>query len=163
MPTTTSQFKTLAWGKGTLYASALGSDGTATTWSIVPTPVNETTAINYSEGTEYRAEIEGGELEGYKRGKGNFELVFRVRLAPENTIPFTDADGAISGKFTFKYVPEETTAIGFDIPCATGYVAPQFSSSDGLSKEYHFTALTPVNGGNKINFAVETAPSVSST
>lgn len=160
MPTT-SQFKTLAWGKGTLYVSALSAEGEATTWSVVPTPVNETTAINYTEGTEYRAEIEGGELEGYKRGKGNFELVFRIRLAPENTIPFTDADGAISGKYTFKYVPEEATATGFAIPCATGYAAPQFSSTDGLSKEYHFTALTPISGGDKITFATQTAPTVS--
>ncbi len=158
----TSQFKTLAWGKGTLYSSALGSDGATTTWKKVPTPVNESTAINYTEGTELRAEIEGGELEGYKRGKGNFELVFRIRLAPESTIPFTDNDGQITGKYAFKYVPEDASAIGFSIPCSEGYVAPQFSSTDGLSKEYHFTALAPTNGGNKIEFAVQSAPSVSS-
>ena len=157
-----SEFKTLAWGKGTLYCSKLNSSGATTTWSVVPTPVNESTAINYTEGTELRAEIEGGELEGYKRGKGNFELVFRIRIAPEQSIPFVDNDGSIADKYAFKYVPETATATGFSIPCASGYAAPQFSSTEGLSKEYHFTALAPTSGGNKIEFAVQTAPSTSS-
>lgn len=156
-------FLTLAWGKGTLYCSKLDSNGSPTTWSALPTAVNESTALNYSEGTEYRAEIEGGELEGYKRGKGNYELVFRIRIAPERSIPIVDDDGAINDKYAFKYVPEDASADGFEIPCATGYAAPQFSSTDGLSKEYHFAPLVPASGGQKITIGVVTAPDTSSS
>ena len=151
-------FRTLSWGKPTLYISKLNASGEPTTWSALPTPVNESTTLEYSEGTEYRAEIEGGELEGYKRGKGNYTLNFTIREDPTTTIPITDDDGAINDQYAIKLVPETATAKGFYIKCATGYVAPNFSSTDGLSKEYHFTAITPTDGSGKIEWGVIEAP-----
>ena len=156
-------FKTLSWGKPSIYVSPLDNAGAATTWSQLPTPANGTTSLDYAEGTEYRAEIEGGELEGYKRGEGNFTLNFTIRLGAGTTVPITDSDGAINTQYTIKLVPEDSSAPGIEIKCATGWCAPKFSSDDGMSKEYHLTAITPEDGSAKIVIGTTTAPTVSTS
>lgn len=149
----------LSWGKCTIWIGKLGvSDAAPSSWTKVPTPVENSTILTPTKGEKTEAKIEGGEVEAVRYGKNTYSLAFNIRAAKGRAKPVEDKNGVIEGNYAIKLQPEDPTVEGLDIKKATLSMLPSFSTADGTIWEYTADVITPEDGSNAINFAVVEDP-----
>ena len=72
----------LSWGKCKIWIGKLGdSDTPPSSWTEVPTPVENSTVLTGTKGDKTEAKVEGGEVEAVKYGKNTYTLTFNIRAA----------------------------------------------------------------------------------
>jgi len=144
---------TLSWDECDVYARKVGD----AKFKKFPTPVEESTSLTPTAGEVLEAKVEGGGVEARKQKKNSYELVFKVRVAPERTDPFNFVDGSIDSNMVVAVVPKNKRAKGIMIDNATASVLDNiYTSKDGLVDEYHFNALIP-DSGNIVKRGIITA------
>lgn len=149
----------LSWGKCKIWIGKLGdSDAAPSSWTEVPTPVENSTVLTGTKGDKTEAKVEGGEVEAVKYGKNTYTLTFNIRAAKGRAKPVEDKNGTIEGNYAIKLQPEDATVEGLDIKKTTLSMLPSFSTAEGTIWQYTADVLLPADGSDAIDFAVVTAP-----
>ncbi len=133
----------ISWGKPKIYVKKIGSN---TTWSLVPTPVEDSTQLNTEQGERLEAKIEGGENEDVRVKRSSYELVFQVRKVKGRKAPIASVDGVVTDEYQVMVQPEDPECPGFSIDKASVNVVETFTTADGAMWEYHFNVLKPDSG-----------------
>lgn len=150
----------LSWGKCTIWIGKLGASNAApSSWTKVPTPVENSTILTATKGEKTEAKIEGGEVEAVRYGKNTYSLAFNIRAAKGRTKPVEDTNGTIEGNYAIKLQPEDKTVEGLNIKKATLSMLPSFSTADGTIWQYTADVIVPADGSNAIDFVVVEDPS----
>ena len=155
-----AETRTVGWGKPKIYVKKSG----ASTWSLLPTPVENSTSIATTQGEKMEAKIEGGENEAVKYKANTYELTFQIRNTPEKEEELAvieDEDGIVQDEYAVMIIPENPAAIGAQIDRASVNVQTSFSSTDGVTNTYTFSALKATDG-NTVKYDVLTAPTTGS-
>lgn len=152
----------ISWGVPKIWISKLGSNGSPTTWTAVPTPVEGTTTLTTTKGEKKEAKIEGGENEAVKYKRNTFALEFTIRAVKGRTKLAEDVNGVISGEYALKLQPEDASVEGIAIDRGTLSFEPTYSAEEGIQWKYTLDALVPTDTSrDSVEFEVITDPSSS--
>lgn len=152
----------VSWGKPKIWISKLGSNGSPTTWSEIPTPVEGTTTLATTKGDKKEAKIEGGENEAVKYNRNNFALEFTIRAVKGRSKLAEDKNGVIDGDYALKLQPEDASVQGLSIAKGTLSFEPTYSAEDGIQWKYTLDALVPDDPDTEmVEFEVITDPTQS--
>lgn len=129
----------VAWGKCRVLYRLAGSLATVA-WTEMPTPVEDSTQLNTTQGDKTEAKVEGGENEAVKYKRNTYQLVFNVRGATDRKV-ITHKDGVVTPKYEWLVIPEDTNAIALYIQTSTVNVQDSFNTADGAIWAYAVDAL----------------------
>lgn len=138
---------TLSWGKCRVIVRKYGETGELTE---LPTPVEESTTLETTEGDKLEAKIEGGEYEDIKYKSATYALSLQIRLAKGRAKPFVDNDGVVADNYEVFIIPEDEACYSIHIPKASVSATLDFSTADGLNITYSFNALKPSSTSSQI-------------
>ena len=144
---------TIGWGKPTIKVKKLTD--LESEYSELPTPVENSTSLETTQGEKMEAKIEGGDNEAVKYKANTYELTFQIRDAPEKAEKLkviSDKDGVVSDEFAVQVIPENDKAIGVQIDRSSVNVQTSYSSENGVVKTYTFSALKPSDGSETVKF-----------
>ena len=144
----------IAWGKPRLFTK--NADVLGSSWSELPTPVEDSTELTPTKGDKLEAKIEGGENEDVKYKRSTYNLVFNIRKAKDREAPFPSVDGIVSDHFAIMLQPEDPTVEGFYIEASTVSVDETFTASDGAMWQVTMEAVK-AQTGNTVKWGIVTA------
>lgn len=128
----------LSWGKCRVIVRKYGDTGE---FIELPTPVEESTTLETTEGDKLEAKIEGGEYEDIKYKAATYSLSLQIRLAKGRAKPIVDKDGVVDDNYECYVIPEDAECYSIGIPKASVSATLDYSTADGLSQTYTFSAL----------------------
>lgn len=166
---------TISWGKPTIFIGAAGSDPLTTAntsgtyaYSLLRTPVEDSTNLTGNQGDKTEATIEGGEAEATQFKAATFELTMNVRMAIDsvnNEDVYRRLPPAfykeVTGNDAYKeytasdiavvLIPEAEDAPGFYCPSCSVSIMETYTAADGAMWE--ITLAPNVSGDTKaVNF-----------
>lgn len=150
----------LSWGKPTIYVKCLSDSGAV--WRKFPTPAEDSTTLETTDGEKTEAKFEGGENEDVKYGRNTYELKSDVRVAKGKNVPYADEDGVISGIHAVIVQPEEADCPALYIERSSMHASASYSAADGSKRTYSWSALK-AKYGTQIKFGKVTVTTNSST
>lgn len=141
----------LAWGKCTIRIGKRGdNDQEPTDWVIAPTPVQDSTQLNPTQGDKTEAKVEGGENEDVRYNRTTYQLVFNIRGAKGRDPLFDDDEGIIPGEYALELQPEDPTVEGIRIDRGTLSVNYTYTAADGVIWQYFLDVLKPSDGSQSV-------------
>lgn len=146
---------TISWGKPKIFIGAAGSAPLDTAnasgayaFSLLATPVEDSTSLTGTQGDKTEAKIEGGEAEATKYNAATFELAMNVRMAIDQETYRRLAPAlykATTGNDAYKeytsssvalvLIPEEESAPGFFCPDCSVSIMETYTAADGAMWE----------------------------
>ena len=146
---------TISWGKPKIFIGAADSAPLDTAnasgayaFSLLATPVEDSTSLTGTQGDKTEAKIEGGEAEATKYNAATFELAMNVRMAIDGTTYRRLAPAlykATTGNDAYKeytsasvavvLIPEEESAPGFFCPDCSVSIMETYTAADGAMWE----------------------------
>ena len=162
---------TISWGKPQIFIGAAGSAPLTTAntsgayaFSLLSTPVEDSTNLTGTQGDKTEATIEGGEAEATKYNAATFELTMNVRMAIDETTYRRLAPAlyeATTGNDAYKeytknnvalvLIPEAENAPGFFCPSCSVSIMETYTAADGAMWE--ITLAPNVTANDKaVNF-----------
>ena len=166
---------TISWGKPKIFIGAAGaaplttaSTSGAYAFSLLSTPVEDSTNLTGTQGDKTEATIEGGEAEATKYNAATFELTMNVRMALDtvgnNEVYRYLAPAlykATTGNDAYKeytksnvavvLIPDEEKAPGFFCPACSVNIMETYTAADGAMWE--ITLAPNVTANDKaVNF-----------
>lgn len=149
----------LSWGKPGLYIRPFGDNGA---YTLIPTPVENSSILNTEKGEKKEAPLEGGAMEDVRYLKNKYSFEFEIRVTTAKTMPFTANDGVVSGEYELVLVPEDNTATGFKMDKAHVSTEDTWSAEDGGKVKYTLDALEP-STGDQVKWGTSTVTSGTET
>ena len=138
----------LSWGKPRIFVKKLDASGSATyDYRELPTPVDDSTSLETTEGDKTEAKIEGGEVEAVRYDRSTYKLTMQIRMKAGSEMPFANEDGLVADNYEIVVAPENVAAFGFRMLEAHVSVKTSFTTNDGILVDVSFDALK--NGQNK--------------
>lgn len=163
---------TISWGKITVYERAYrpGAYSSAHQFTALSIPVEGSSQLNITQGESKEAKQEGGELVDKKNAANTYEFVFRLFVKKTDLSAYPanleSVNGSVEGEHEFKIVPEDPACYGLHIPRSTVTCVENMTSEEGITLEYHVTALLDSstatghpNNGRLVNIAVQSVSS----
>lgn len=144
---------TLNWGKPKIKVGILPASGgyqAISNWIDVDTPVEGSTSLATSAGSQTDALEEGGAIVDRKTSKSTYTLDFTLYEKKGKSLPIEDEDGIVTANYALKLQPEDPECKGIIIPKASVSVEHTYSVADGSRAVYHFTAVVPDDGGAQL-------------
>lgn len=148
----------LSWGKCRAIVRKYGETGELTE---LPTPVEESTTLETTEGDKLEAKIEGGEYEDIKYKAATYALSLQIRLSKGRAKPIVDTDGVVADNYEIFIIPEDADCYSIHIPKASVSATLDFSTADGLNITYSFNALKPSSTSSQIEVGKATVTEAS--
>lgn len=138
----------LSWGKPKLEIVKLvnGAIPSTPTWTVLDTPVENTTKLNVEKGERKEAKEEGGGIVDVKVAKSKYSLEFELFEKKGATKPIVDEDGVIADDYAIRLTPEDPTMTGRLIEKASVSVEDTWDSENGGKWKYTFEGLQPATG-----------------
>lgn len=134
----------VSWGKPRIFIKNLNA--VSAKWEEMPTPVEDSTTLETSEGDTLEAKVEGGEYEDVMHKAATYTLTVQVRLTKGRKQPIEDADGVITDNYAIIVQPQDAACEGFGFDKSSVGATLDYTAGDGLSITYTFTALKPTTG-----------------
>lgn len=138
--------KEVAWGLPKKINLSKIVNSVPSSWVSEYEPIKGTTKLTPTAGAERKAEIEGGGIEAYARGKNSYIFEYEVRVLKGRAPKIESADGTIDGLYAVQLIPENPTVEGFTIDCAAVHVEETWDAEIGTKHKYVFTVLVPPTG-----------------
>lgn len=137
-------------------------------WLRVPTPVQNSTQLNPTQGEKQEAKVEGGDNEDVIYGRNNYSAVMQIRRTSNRDMPIKHIDGTVAHNYAMACIPRggKEGVPGFYIPNSSVQVQDSFTTTDGGTDLYTFDALAPDDGGDdskKVKWGVITATEAEGT
>jgi len=140
---------TIGWGKPKIEICKLNASGdypTMPDWEEVPTPVEDSTQLNVTEGEKMEAKIEGGENEDVKYKSNTYQFTFNIRMAIGRVCPIDHFDGKVNDKYAVRLTPENELVPGFIADRCTVSIMDSWASAEGGIWQFNFEVLKPKLG-----------------
>lgn len=134
----------LAWGKYNVFVKDL--DKAEANWILLPTPKEQTVAINPTEGDKLEAKEEGGAVVDSKRAKSTYELAYTLFQKKGEVHPFHSktVDGMVIGNYAVAVQPAEDTAVqGVYCGKTTISASDTLGSQEGGATAYTHACVIP--------------------
>jgi hypothetical protein len=135
----------LPWGKYNVFIKDLDA-GEAAKWTLLPTPKEQTVALNPTQGEKLEAKEEGGGIVDSKRAKSTYEVVYALFQKKGEKHPLADktVDGMVIGNYALAIQPAEDTAVQ-GIYCGKTTIAAEdsLSSQEGGATQYTHSCVIP--------------------
>jgi hypothetical protein len=141
----------LSWGKPRIFVKALIDGGVL---RELPTPVDDSTNLETSEGDKTEAKIEGGEIEAVRYDKSTYKLSLQIRMKAGSKMPFANKDGLVNDNYEVTVAPENAEAYGFRMNEAKVSVKTSFTTADGILVDVAFDALKNQAGDPQCEFGL---------
>lgn len=139
----------LAWGKPKVSYAKL-TDGNPGEYNQLPTPIEGTTTITFSDGTERPATLEGGETYAVYRTKGTATFTADYLIAGKDDISKWFGgitEGNVADEYSIKIEPEFAGAKVVTINRASINLKPEYSANgNGLILHVVGSILKPATG-----------------
>lgn len=133
----------LSWGKPRIFVKKLDSAGESTyQYRELPTPVDDSTNLETTEGDKTEAKIEGGEVEAVRYDKSTYKLTMQFRMKVGSKMPFENSDGVVTDNYEVVLAPEHAEAFGLQMKEAHVSIKSSFTTNDGVLVDVSFDALT---------------------
>lgn len=129
----------LSWGKPKIFVKDKEQAGAI--WRLLPTPVEDSTQLETTEGDTVEAKIEGGAVEDVMDKIDTYALKFEERLVKGRKKCFGDKEGVVKHNYEVFLQPEDETAYGIHINTARVSVSDSYTSADGLKQAISLKAL----------------------
>ena len=138
----------LNWGKNRIdYTTSTGAPAQGADWTQITKVREGTTVLTPNEGTDLEARIEGGEVIDSLPGKTTYQLDFEVFVEKGETMPFSDADGVVSGNYALRVIPvEDETCPAIQIDYCSIKAMHTYNTTDGWRIQYRVKGLKPTSG-----------------
>lgn len=140
----------IAWGKCSVYTKDLDVPGSV--FVKTPTPIQDSTTLETSEGELHEAKVEGGQNEDVKHDRDTFALNFNLRSYKGRKLILRDHDGVVDHNYAVVVIPEDPDVAGIKIDKASAYVGKTFNCAEGLARNYKFSALVPDDDSDQVKF-----------
>jgi hypothetical protein len=135
----------VGWGEPTLEIAPI-TNGVASSFTALPTPVQDSTQLTVEKGNKLEAPLEGGELADVRYDKSKYTLEFELYKTKGLAKPIADEDGVVATEYAIRLTPEDPTNDGFIIDRASVSVEDTWASNIGHKWKYTFEALKPTTG-----------------
>ena len=136
----------LSWGKPRIFVKKLDASGTSTyEYRELPTPVDDSTTLETTEGDKTEAKIEGGEVEAVRYDRSTYKLSMQIRMKAGSEMPFANEDGLVNDNYELVVAPENPAAYGIRMVEANVAVKTSYSTNDGVMVDVSFDALKSGN------------------
>lgn len=138
----------LGWGKPTIkyIESVNGAPKTGGAWNTMPTPKQDSTQLETTEGDAVEAYEEGGEMVDRRTGASKSTLTFQIFQKKGEEAPIEHHDGKVAGEYAFRIIPEDPECVGRQLDCCRVSVVDTFTAQDGFIWTYSCTVLKPATG-----------------
>jgi len=121
--------------------------GSGKNWTELDTPVEGSTSLETSEGTDLEAREEGGEVVDRISSAASYTLTFELFKKEGVALPFADTSGVVDGEWAVKVSSAlRSNAPSFQIDRAVLKTSVIYTVNDTLRKRYTFSALKPISG-----------------
>jgi len=139
---------TLSWGKPKIEICAYVADAmpASPVWTVVDTPVEDTTKLTPTKGTKSEAKQEGGGVVDAKYAKNSYAFEFELYAKKGKTKPIVDNDGVVVEHYAVRLTPEDETLEGFILDKVSVQVEDTYTPKDGKKWKYTCDALEPATG-----------------
>lgn len=141
----------LSWGKPRIFVKALIDGGVL---RELPTPVDDSTNLETTEGDKTEAKIEGGEIEAVRYDKSTYKLSMQIRMKAGSKMPFPNKDGLVNDNYEVTVAPENAEAYGFVMKEAHVSVKTSYTTNDGILVDVAFDALSNQAGDPQCEFGM---------
>ena len=136
----------LSWGKCKIAVSPVDGTG-AISFGTVPTPVENSTSLETTQGDKQEAKTEGGEIVAVRYGSNSYQLVFDCFVDSELAVPAMGKDGIVAGEYSVTITNEENKkAAVVTINRATCNAQIMYSSEEGIKVRYTFSSVKDTTG-----------------
>ena len=129
----------LSWGKPKIFVKDKEEAGAI--WRLLPTPVEDTTQLETTDGDTVEAKIEGGAVEDVMVKIDTYALNFEERLVKGRKKCFADVEGVVKHNYEVFLQPEDETAYGLHIHTGRVSVSDSYSAADGFKQAVSIKAL----------------------
>lgn len=140
----------ISWGKPKILIKDLDVPGA--NWKEIPTPVEDSTTLEITEGDVLEAKIEGGGKEDEMHKANTANLNLEIRAAKNRHIIVRDKDGVIDHNHAVVVIPQDDKAPGILISRASLHATPSYTCAEGIKRMYKFGALTPDDDSALVKF-----------
>lgn len=141
----------LSWGKPRIFVKALIEGGVL---RELPTPVDDSTNLETTEGDKTEAKIEGGEIEAVRYDKSTYKLSMQIRMKAGSKMPFPNKDGLVNDNYEVTVAPENAEAYGFVMKEAHVSVKTSYATNNGILVDVAFDALSNQAGDPQCEFGM---------
>ena len=137
----------LSWGKPKIeYGTSVDGAVAASFSEIMLDIVENTSELSITQGDKTEAKDEGGNVVDVRYNANSYEFAFEVYVKKNDTLPFQDTDGVISGEYSVRLTGEDPQTPGFLMPVCHVSSETTWKSDIGKKVKYTFTGLKPANG-----------------
>lgn len=137
----------LPWGKYNVFVKDLdAASDNGYDWILLPTPKEQTVAVNPSEGDKLEAKEEGGGIVDARRSKSTYEVAYELfqKKGEAHPLAAKTVDGMVIGNYALAIQPAEDTAVqGIYVGKSTIGASDALNSQDGGSTAYTHSAVIP--------------------
>lgn len=139
---------TLSWGKPKVEVCAYvnGVMPVTPVWTSLANIKEDSANLSSAIGTRQEAKLEGGDLLAVRAAKSTYTFKLELYATKGATKPIPDVDGIVGSSYAVRLTPEDPTQEGFIIDKAFVEVEEDFTTKDGMTWKYTFTALAPATG-----------------
>ena len=139
----------LSWGKPTIIVK---SEEDGAIYRAQPTPVEDTTNLETTEGETTEAKKEGGEVVDVRNDKSTYALTYDIYAEKGQKKPFADQDGVVLKNYSLYVVPEDENCIGIAMKKSKVSVKNTFTGADGAKYLITHKALANDDGTSQCQF-----------
>lgn len=139
----------LSWGKPTIIVK---SEEDSAIYRAQPTPVEDTTNLETTEGETTEAKKEGGEVVDVRNDKSTYALTYDIYAEKGQKKPFADQDGVVLKNYSLYVVPEDENCIGIAMKKSKVSVKNTFTAADGAKYSITHKALANEDGTAQCQF-----------
>lgn len=139
----------LPWGKYNVFVKDLdATSDNGYDWILLPTPKEQSVAVNPTEGDKLEAKEEGGGIVDSRRSKSTYEVVYELfqKKGEAHPLAAKTVDGMVIGNYALAIQPAEDTAVqGIYVGKSTISASDNLSSQEGGSTTYTHSCVIPTN------------------
>lgn len=131
----------LSWGKPTVEFKKT-SDASGT-WTPFGEIVEDSSALEVTEGELIQATEEGGGVVDARRKRNQYKFLFELFVKKGDERPIADVDGVIADNYAVRLTPEDDECEGFLLDKTNVTVSESWTAANGKRLRYTFDGIKP--------------------
>lgn len=131
----------LSWGKPTVEFKKT-SDASGT-WTAFGEIVEDSSALEVTEGELIQATEEGGGVVDARRKRNQYKFSFELFVKKGDERPIADVDGVIADNYSVRLTPEDDECEGFLLDKTNVTVTESWTAANGKRLRYTFDGIKP--------------------
>jgi hypothetical protein len=131
----------LSWGKPTVEFKK--TSDTSGTWTTFGEIVEDSSALEVTEGELIQATEEGGGVVDARRKRNQYKFSLDLFVKKGDERPIADDDGVIADNYAVRLTPEDDECEGFLLDKTNVTVSESWTAANGKRLRYTFDGIKP--------------------